>query len=245
MKQFYFIILIIGFAFLMIISCKKEADEAVHSPVFYYGSITDIDGNEYKTIELGNQTWMAENLKTTTYNDGTSITLIENNEDWQNNTNGAYCWYNYDQGTYANTYGALYNWYAVNTGNLCPDGWHVPTDEEWKVLEIHLGMSQEEADKIEMRGTNEGSKLAGDIDLWTDGDLISNREFGSSGFYAPPGGFRDDVSFLTIGLYGNWWSSVESDSYSAWYRCIVYASSEVWRNSAAKRAGHSVRCLKD
>nr|MDA3798508.1 FISUMP domain-containing protein [Kiritimatiellia bacterium] len=201
----------------------------------------------YSSVIIGNQEWMAENLKTTTYNDGTSIELVENDTDWGNNTTGAYCWYENDQAQYAETYGALYNWYAVNTGNLCPSGWHVPTDEEWKTLEMELGMSQTEADDYGLRGSNEGSKLAGNATLWNDGTLENDSEFGSSGFTALPGGSRDYYGpFYSLGGSGNWWSATEYGTYSVWRRDLHYDASGVTRDYGTKEGiGFSVRCLKN
>ena len=95
--------------------------------------------NEYHTVIIGNQTWMVENLKVTEYNDGTAIPLVESNSDWWNRTTAAYSWNENDEAKYKDSYGALYNWYAVNTGKLCPAGWHVPTDAEWTELIRYLG----------------------------------------------------------------------------------------------------------
>ena len=166
-------------------ACEKNEDDGSETDEpDNEETVTDIDGNVYSTVQIGDQVWMAENLKTTTYNNGTSIALVTDNTDWENNTAGAFCWYDNDQAAYADTYGALYNWHAVNSGNLCPDGWHVATDAEWKTLEMELGMSQTEAGNNEWRGTNEGSKLAGNATLWKDGALESDSEFGSSSFSA-------------------------------------------------------------
>jgi uncharacterized protein (TIGR02145 family) len=145
-------------------------------------------------------------------------------------------------------YGKLYNWYAVNDPRgLAPEGWHVPTDEEWKQLEMCLGMSREEADKQGYRGTNEGSKLAGNYDLWADGDLRNNPEFGSSGFTGRPGGYRsyNNGSFHDIGHNGYWWSSTESSSSYALFRSLFYFSSTVNSYDHNKRYGFSVRCVRD
>jgi hypothetical protein len=103
------------------------------------GSVKDIDDNSYVTKKIGNQVWMAENLKTTKYNDGSAIPLVTDNTGWVNLTTDAYCWYSNDPGTYGNTYGALYNWYAINTGKLCPEGWHLPGEDEWTTLSTYLG----------------------------------------------------------------------------------------------------------
>ncbi len=217
----------------------------------YYKSkpdVSDIDGNVYSTVQIGDQLWMAENLKTTTYNDGISIELIENDSAWNNDSTGAYCWYDNDQVTNADTYGAIYNWHAVNTGNLCPDGWHVPTDEEWKTLEMELGMSQTEADNSSHRGTNEGSKLAGNGTLWNSGSVRNNDAFGSSGFTALPGGQRapygeygDDFKLMEV--EGYWWTGTEPSNN---WRYIGWGGSGVYRhNNTSPKYGFSVRCLRD
>ncbi len=209
-------------------------------------TVTDIDGNVYSTVQIGDQVWMGENLKTITYNDGISIDLIENNTDWDNNTTGAYCWYDNDEDTYAGTYGALYNWYAVNTDKLCPDGWHVSTDEEWKTLEMELGMSQTEANEQGWRGTNEGSKLAGNAGLWDDGSLEDDSEFGNTGFTAlPGGGRRKDGTFYYVGGHGNWWTATEHSSLDGFYRELEHSRSYVNRSNYRKARGFSVRCVKD
>ncbi|SVE04386.1 uncharacterized protein METZ01_LOCUS457240, partial [marine metagenome] len=148
------------------ITSEEEQDTSECSAV----TVTDIDGNVYETVQIGDQLWMKENLKVTHYNDGGAIPTGLDNDAWANTTEGAYAAYD-DDPSNAETYGNLYNWYAVDTGILAPDGWHVPTDDEIKVLEMALGMSQEEADGDSWRGTNEGSKLAGRADLWNDGIL--------------------------------------------------------------------------
>ena len=211
-------------------------------------TVTDYDNNTYKVVKIGDQYWMAENLKTTTYNNGTSIDLVTDSTAWANSSTGAYCWYDNDEATYGDTYGALYNWYAVGTGNLCPDGWHVPTDNEWKTLELYLGMSPSEVDDRWSRGTNEGSKLAGNAELWADGNLKNNSEFGSSGFSALPGGYRGFTSiFYDIGLEGCWWSAktyAYNRSY-AWFRSVYFYESKVYRFGFHKELGFSVRCVRD
>ena len=118
--------------------------------------VTDIEGNVYKTVMIGTQVWMAENLKTTKYNDDSAIPNVTVNADWIALTADAYCWAQNDEATYKPLYGALYNWYAVETGKLCPTGWHVPTDAEFSTMEISLGMTQAEADGTEWRGTDQG-----------------------------------------------------------------------------------------
>jgi len=196
-------------------------------------TVTDIDGNVYSTVQIGDQLWMAENLKTTTYSNGTPINLVENDTDWENLTTGAYCWYDNDQAQYAETYGALYNWYAVNTGNLCPDGWHVPTDEEWTALENYIASDGHS-------GT-EGEALKA-IYGWDD----NGNGTDDYGFTGLPGGFRyGNGTFYPIDKDGYWWSSTEYDAFSAWTRYLDYDSGCVTRHNYDKTYGLSVRCLRD
>ena len=200
-------------------------------------TVTDYDGNVYDIITIGTQDWLKQNLKTTHYKNGAAITYPgTDNTAWQNNTTGAYAWYNNDEATYKNTYGALYNWYAVNTGNLCPTGWHVPTDAEWTTLTTYLG----------------GESIAGGklkaTTLWNSPNTGATN---SSGFTAFPGGFRDDngpnsYSYYTLnGMHGYWWSTTESSTTYAWCRALFYYTSYLDRSSSIKTNGYSVRCLKN
>lgn len=211
------------------------------------GTITDYDGNVYKTIKIGNQWWMSENLKVTHYPNGAKIQIVEDYASWHSlGTEGqAMCYYN-NSLTHANTYGALYTWAAAKK-NACPSGWHLPRDDEWKELEIYLGMMKEDADKFGYRGTNEGSKLAGNSELWEDGRLDSNAEFGKSGFNALPAGVRGYGSYFDdIGESTHFWSSSEGDESTVWVRSFYEYESVVSRaNTYAKNYGYSVRCVKN
>ena len=213
-------------------------------------TVTDIDGNVYETVQIGDQLWMKENLKVTHYNNGDEIQYVQSESSepnvWENLSTGAYGYYN-DDLSHQETYGNLYNWYAVETGNLAPEGWHVPTDDEIKQLEMYLGMSQEEADGTGHRGTNEGSKLAGMADLWNDGNLVNNPEFGTSGFNLLPGGYRISYGgyYDSMGLVGYFWSSTENSSNYAWNRVLYYYSSDIDRYDYDKKFGFSVRCVRD
>jgi uncharacterized protein (TIGR02145 family) len=208
------------------------------------GTMTDIDGNVYKTIKIGNQVWMAENLKVTRYRNGDPIPSVTSKSQWENLRSGAYCAYNNDNGNVA-TYGLLYNWYAVDDGrNIAPEGWHVPTDEEWKELEMHLGMSRSEADDTGWRGTDEGGKLkeAGTAH-WNSPNTGATN---SSGFTALPGGFRSrSGAFFNVGYIVYWWSATASIGSTAWSRYLGYDNSAVGRRSSYKRSGFSVRLVRD
>ncbi|TSA23454.1 hypothetical protein D4R71_08545 [bacterium] len=208
-------------------------------------TVKDIDGNVYQTIQIGEQVWMAENLKVTCYRNGDPIPHITDHDEWINTTSGAYCVY-WNNPTNADTYGNLYNWYAVDDSRgLAPQGWHVPTDDDWKELEMHLGMTQTQADSTGYRGTNEGSKLAGMGKLWYTDVLENNSEFGSSGFTALPGGRHDYSGFYYWGFGAHFWSSHEFNSNLAWYRILNYIYTEVYRYSTCKIFGFSVRCVRD
>ena len=135
--------------------------------------VTDIDGNVYTTVIINGHEWMAGNLMTTKYNDGTEIPLEAEGSVWLYLTTPAYCWYDNDQATYGNTYGALYNWYAVNTGKLCPTGWHVSTDAEWTALTDYVG----------------GYSIAGTRLKATSGWDNSGNRTDDYGFSALPGAF--------------------------------------------------------
>ncbi|UCE19682.1 MAG: hypothetical protein JSV84_04880 [Gemmatimonadota bacterium] len=208
-------------------------------------TVTDIDGNVYQTVTIGTQVWMAENLKVTRFRNGATIPIITDSTDWSNLSTGAYCNYENNSNN-ATTYGRLYNWYAVNdSGNIAPGGWHVPSDDEWKQLEMYLGMSQEEADAAGLRGTDEGGKLKETGTAhWEDPNTGATNE---SGFSALPGGSRHwDGKFAVMGSFAAFWCSTDSNSYQGWSRSLGYFNSMVFRGgSSDKRTGLSVRCVKD
>ncbi|HOG37272.1 MAG TPA: FISUMP domain-containing protein, partial [Paludibacteraceae bacterium] len=204
----------------------------VFNPNITSGSMTDIDGNTYKTVTIGTQTWMAENLKVTKYNNGTNIPNVTDATAWSSLTTGAYCNYNNDRSNVA-TYGRLYNWYAVNTGKLAPTGWHVPTDAEWATLTTYLGGGSVAGGKLKETGTTH----------WASPNTGATNE---TGFTALPGGNRDyHGAFYGIGYYGSWWSASERGTYTAWYRNMLYFDSNVGRSNYDKEVGFSVRCVRD
>jgi len=211
------------------------------------GTVTDIDGNVYQTLVIGNQEWMAENLKVTHYRNGVPIPHVTDNSQWSDLSTGAYCYYNNDPAN-ADTYGALYNWYAVDDSlNIAPEGWHIPSDEEIMELEMYLGMSASQANITGWRGTNEGSKLAGGYDLWQNGSLRNDPEFDTNGFSFLPGGYRGNYfgNFFYMGYTGYFWSSTEGSSFYAWYRALNCDYVSVYRISVFKQDGFSVRCVRD
>jgi len=196
-------------------------------------TVTDIDGNVYNTVTIGTQVWMKENLKTTKYNDGTAIPLVTDNIAWGNLTSPGYCWDKNDYATYGVTYGALYNWYAVNTGKLAPSGWHVATDAEWTTLTSYLGGESVAGGKLKESG----------ITHWPTPNTGATNE---TGFTALPGGYRSSTgSFIEVGSSGYYYSTTALDASNAWFRSMYYNYNLVSRNNFSKKSGFTVRCLKD
>ena len=196
------------------------------------GGCVDIDGNVYKTVQIGTQLWMKENLKTTRYRDGSAIPTNFIDSQWGNTTRGAYAIYD-NEPENDKIYGKLYNWYAVaDPRGLCPAGWHVPSDAEWTTLENFLG------------GTNvAGGKMKAVSSLWQSSNTGATNESGFSGL---PGGYRGfNGNFSYIGNYGYWWSSSEYSAANAWFRILYYSLGNSGRNNYLKQDGFSVRCLRD
>ena len=201
-------------------------------------TVKDIDGNVYNIVTIGTQVWMAENLRTTRYNDGSSIPLVSGNTAWNNLTTAGYCWYNNDATTYKNVYGALYNWYVVNTNKLCPFGWHVPNDNEWTSLISYLGNDSNAGGKLKATGTIEEG-----TGLWSSPNTGATNE---TNFTALPGGYRHrHGSFYSMGQNGNWWSESYYGAAEAWYRTLHYYNINVDRYSNYKTYGFSVRCVRN
>lgn len=203
--------------------------DIVFNPDLTYGEVSDAEGNTYKTIQIGTQLWMAENLTSTKYNDGSDIQLVTSTDGWKELTTSAYCWYN----NMTVGYGALYNWHAVSSGKLCPAGWHVPGDEEWTTLSTYLGGL-----------TIAGSKLkeTGSVHWLSPNSGATN----SSGFTALAGGYRYyNGVYNSLKRYGYWWSSTEGSSANAYARDLCYSYSNLDRITSEKRSGASVRCVKD
>jgi uncharacterized protein (TIGR02145 family) len=203
----------------------------------FQNNVSDIDGNTYKTVQVGTQVWMAENLKTSKYSDSTTIPNITENTQWSQLTTGAWCYYNNDAANNAK-YDKLYNWYAVSpttngSKNICPTGWHVPTDAEWTVLTDYLGSESVAGGKLKEVGTTS----------WYSPNTDATN---TSLFTGLPGGYRGlDGVYSYIGYYGIWWSSQEYTTANAWIRNLNYYNGSAYRGSDNKRNGFSVRCLRD
>ena len=194
--------------------------------------LSDIDGNSYSIVKIGDQFWMAENLKTTKYNDGSKIPLISDYNAWSRLISPGFCWYFNEAETYKADYGALYNGYTISTGKLCPKGWHVPSAQEWQTLINYTG------------GKEVGGKLKG---IGNEHWMSPNKDATNAvGYAALPGGSRGSRgSFFDDGLRGYWWSSTDFDNDNLWYSSMGYSSNEVENNFDEKKSGLSVRCIKD
>jgi len=216
--------------------CVKESPATKEKDNYtgYSGFVSDIDGNKYQVFGLGTQIWMSQNLRTTRLNNGLKINLVTDNNQWKSHNKPGYCWYNNDYITYGSVYGALYNWFAVETGNLCPTGWHVPTDAEWTILTDFLGGLSVAGGPLKEAGTTH----------WNSPNTGATN---SSGFTALPGGGRgsNNGSFYNIGYGGLWWSSSAGSSIRAFGRELLCDYSFVSRPYYEKEFGFSVRCVRD
>lgn len=216
------------FVYLLVytICCSKE-DLKPPEPV------EDIDGNSYKTVKIGTQVWMAENLKTTRYNDGTEIPLVNNSVSWGNLTTSGYCWYNNEENTYRVLFGALYNGYTISSGKLCPSGWHVPVIEDFVQLRESL------ADTISGGGK---LKEAGTVHWQTPNKGATN----SSRFGALAAGIRYFEGFYTAAYYSTcFWSATEIGTNEKWYLSLYYGDAKANLSHISSKYGFSVRCIKD
>jgi uncharacterized protein (TIGR02145 family) len=205
--------------------------------IFRTGEFTDIDGNVYRTVTIGDQVWTVENLRTTRYNDGTPIPHVTDNSAWASLLTPAYCWSNNDEESFKNPFGALYNWHAVNSGKLCPEGWHVPTQDEWYTQYYYWSGDLTEAGaKLKESGTEH----------WTEPNTGADNE---SGFTALPGIFRSSLNgqFGSPGNFGYYWSADEISigADSAWSQYMAFNSIEILVRPIPKGTGIFVRCIKD
>lgn len=215
---------------------KLKSDTSLIDITIVTNKISDIEDNIYKIVKIGNQTWLADNLRTTKFNDGTPILLLTNNDSWKITTLPAYCWFENNE-SYKKTYGALYNWYTVETKKLCPSGWHVSTYNEWKVLYDYLG------EKAGIKLKESGNAWEYCIETDYNGD-------NSAGFSALPSGRRasHNGEFYENNLEeAYYWSATEYDNLLAFYTGLFSCNPKIYFNDAGypKRAGYSVRCVKD
>lgn len=196
--------------------------------------LNDIDGNIYNVVKIGDQFWMAENLNVTHYSNGDSIQYLTNNTEWTSTLSGAYCNYNNDESN-IETYGRLYNWYAVNDNrNIAPEGWHVATDADWQTLVDYLGGSDVAGGKLKESGTQH----------WENPNTGATNE---SGFTALPGGYRYSYigNFYYLGYEGYIWSSTEKSNAVGGKIFLRYNNTEATLGDGLKNYGFSVRCIKD
>ncbi len=214
---------------------------AYGNQVSFTTNISDIDGNIYHSIAIGKQVWMVENLRVTHLNDGSDIKLITSDLEWKTSNSPSYCWY-FNIVPEEGDNGALYNFNTVNTGKLCPTGWNVPSDQDWKTLEMYLGMSQAEGDMVSWRGEGISSSLKA-----VEGWYVLNGIQDMFGFKALPSGIRHGVTggFQEFNLGAYWWTSTIYDESSAWFRSIIDANTTIYRGTQFNQSGFSVRCLKD
>ncbi|MEJ6979479.1 fibrobacter succinogenes major paralogous domain-containing protein [Pedobacter sp. P351] len=206
--------------------------------IFFYGcsspyEVEDIDGNTYSTVKIGNQVWMAENLKVSKFKNDNPIRQLNNNKTWGTTTDAACCWYDNDAGK-VEPYGRLYNWFAINDARgLAPEGWHIPTEKEIEELITYLKSDTSAAAKLKITGT----------EYWLPPNKGANN---SSGFSALPGGYRDeDGEFHTLRANGYWWTETRTYEMFSWSERIWEGFADVDRDKKYYKFGFSVRCIKD
>ncbi len=204
-------------------------------PITETGTVTDVDGNTYKTVKIGDQWWMAENLKVAHYRNGDAIPNVTDNEQWKNLNTGAYCAFENNSNNAA-VYGYLYNWFAVNDSrNIAPEGWHVPTDEEWQALVDFLGRETAVGGRMKEAGT-------------THWKMPNTGAINEIGFSVLPAGFHGSYGageFHDLGEGAFFWSATEYNDDNAWLRYLTYNSSKLTRDNHYKRHGFSVRLVRN
>lgn len=224
-----------SFTYRLYAYASKNLSEYKQISQSVLGKCIDFDGNIYETIVIGTQEWMAENLKVTHYRNGEPIPIVTDDTQWSGLKTGAYCWFNNNEAANKNIYGALYNYFTVvDSRNLCPTGWHIPSDAEWTILTTYLGGEAVAGGKMKETGTIH----------WSSPNTGATNE---SGFTALPGGIRGGGGAFDYpgGDGGFWWSSTEDGTNDAWYRYLLYDYGYVYRGRNDEGAGFSVRCVKD
>lgn len=220
---------------LILISVTASAfAQTAGNPTSKKQRVKDINGNYYITIKIGNQLWMAENLKVTKFRYGDEIPVVADNKEWGALATGGLCWYNNNSDKYKSSYGAMYNWYCVvDKRGLCPKGWHIPSDSEWEILISYLGGKSVAGSKVKESGTLH----------WVKPNAGATNE---SGFTALPSGDRhDDGSFYDLEWLGYFWASTEKDATTAWSIQLDWGSPVMSRQNNFKKDGFSIRCVSD
>jgi uncharacterized protein (TIGR02145 family) len=234
-KKFFISFILFGIAFIFIImNCEKQVDNV---------PVKDADGNIYQTIAIGNQVWMVENLRTTHYRNGDAIPQITEINEWSALTTGAACDYKNDEKN-SGVYGKLYNWYAItDKRNICPKGWHIPTDEEWHTLVLFLD-SAAKIDNSIIESKKAGGKLKENgTSHWSAPNTGATNETGFTGL---PGADRIYNGYFEIHTkFGYYWTSTENGSELAWFRVLDYDYPGVLRFQGFKKNGFSIRCIRD
>lgn len=221
---------------------ENSAGTSYGDAVTFNTLLRDVDNNLYEVVRIGSALWMAENLATTTFNiDNEEIPTVATGAEWIALTGPGYCWYQDNETEFKPLYGALYNWFAASNANLCPTGWHVPTELEFRALEVALGMSANDAAIREWRGTNQGTQLKS-TERWS-----ALPGTNSSGFNALPAGFRIYTTgqFQNVGNIAYFWSTTSDSDLRAMARQLDYLHENVYSGAAMKVAGKSVRCVKN
>lgn len=209
---------------------------------FYFLNCTDYNNYAYRVVSINDQYWIAENLLTTAFSDGTAIPVLGETNLWNSTSNAAYCDFN-NTASNSETAGRLYNWYAVNDSRkICPEGWHVPFEEEWIALEQYLGIDTTELNALGWRGTDQGCKLKETGNVWLN---PSGDENNLTGFSARPAGIRGLTGdFYFFDSYATWWTASESTPAHAWIRALKNDDCKIFREDGSKTMGFSVRCVK-
>lgn len=223
-RRLSYLIFLSGVHLIFLSGCEKD-----NTP----DPVTDIDGNVYVTARIGNQVWMAENLRTARLNDGTEIKFIKKNLEWYNTYDPAFTWYNNDSSMFKVPYGALYNGYVAENKKICPEGWHVPGNAEWKLLVEFLGDSAIAGGKLKVEGTTQ----------WHSPNSGADN---SSSFTALPSGMRYfEGTFSSLSYFTAFWSANQTDTSSMKYLSLSYLDPKATFGYKSKRNGFSIRCIRD
>jgi uncharacterized protein (TIGR02145 family) len=194
----------------------------------------DLNSYDYTVVKIGEQFWLSENLKSTFYNNGEGIPMVVDNTDWLGLTTGACCYYEFVSNNHL-TYGMMYNWHAIATDNICPPGWHVPTENEWLTLSDYLGEMSQAGGKMKEAG----------LEHWSSPNTGASN---SSGFTALPGGYRDGTlngGFYNLGTFAYFWASTAINASNAYVHILFHDEGSMYRTTMNKNMAFSVRCIKN